>query len=272
LGLRVFESGLEAAYIPRCYGAGLMPDNLADYKRQRFRWAYGAVQILRRHAGALFTRKSQLSAGQRYHFLAGWLPWLSDGINLLFNLAAMLWSWAMILFPHDIDPPLMIFSALPLALFAFKIAKLLHLYGTRVGANLRQTLAAALAGLALSHTIGVAVITGFLTRERPFIRTPKHAHTHALSQALADCREETFIMLGLWCCAWGTFTQVDTGMRDLSVWVVVLLVQSVPYFATLLVSLISALPRLSAGHVGHAEDMDALAHLVLDQKEPVLKT
>ncbi|HEV2212291.1 MAG TPA: glycosyltransferase, partial [Gammaproteobacteria bacterium] len=142
LGLRVFEQGREAAYIPRSYGRGLMPDTFIDFKRQRFRWAYGSVQILRHHVRAFLGADSPLSAGQRYHFLAGWLPWLADGFSLLFNLAALIWSLAMILFPHAVDPPLMVFSALPLALFSFKIAKLIYLYRSRVGANLRQTLAA----------------------------------------------------------------------------------------------------------------------------------
>ena len=266
LGLRVFEAGMEAAYIPKSYGGGLMPDNFLDYKKQRFRWAYGAVQILKRHAQALMGGGS-LSLGQRYHFVAGWLPWLSDGFNLVFNVAAMGWSLAMVLFPHSIDPPLMIFSALPLALFVFKILKLLHLYSTRVGATLRQTLAAALAGLALSHTIGLAVLQGLFTRDQPFFRTPKRASAHALLQALADCREEALMMLGLWLAALGSYLAVGTVMRDLGVWVVVLLIQSVPYVAALLVSLISAQPRLPALWVGRPEDMDALAHMVLGEKK-----
>jgi hypothetical protein len=45
--------------------------------------------------------------------------------------------------------------------------------------------------------------------------------------------------------------------------VAVLLTQSVPYLATLMLSLISAAPRLQASYVGRAEDMDALAHVVL---------
>src|SRR5262249_1143091 len=107
LGLKVFEAGHEAAYIPKSYGGGLMPDTLLAYKKRGCGWAYGAVQILKRHTGKLFG-KSGLTLGQRYHFLAGWLPWLSDGFNLVFNVAAMGWSVGMALFPHDIDPPLMI--------------------------------------------------------------------------------------------------------------------------------------------------------------------
>ena len=266
LGLRVFEAGHEAAYIPKSYGGGLMPDTLLDYKKQRARWAYGAVQILKRHARGLFFGGG-LTLGQRYHFLAGWLPWLADGFNLVFNLAAMLWSLLMVAFPHSIDPPLMIFSALPLALFVFKLVKLVHLYSTRVGASLRQTLAAALAGLALSHTIGLAVLSGLFTHDQPFFRTPKRAHTHAWLQALADCREEALMMLGLWLAAAATYIAVGTVMRDLGVWVVVLLIQSIPYLATLIVSFISAQPKLPADYIGRAEDMDALAHVVLDGKK-----
>ena len=52
--------------------------------RQRQRWARGGIQILRRHAASLWGR-SALSLGQRYHFLAGWLPWLGDALHLRFH-------------------------------------------------------------------------------------------------------------------------------------------------------------------------------------------
>ena len=77
LGLRIFEDGHESVYIDRSFGKGLIPDTLAAYKDQRYRWAYGAMQIMKRHAGALFSKKTQLTNSQRYHFIAGWLPWLA---------------------------------------------------------------------------------------------------------------------------------------------------------------------------------------------------
>ena len=89
LGLRIFEKGYEAIYISSSYGRGVMPDTFIDFKKQRFRWAYGAMQIMRHHARSLLRRgQSRLTYGQRYHFLAGWLPWIADSINLLFTLAA----------------------------------------------------------------------------------------------------------------------------------------------------------------------------------------
>ena len=74
----------------------------------------------------------------------------------------------------------MVFSVLPLSLFMFKLVKLVHLYTHRVGMNVRQTAAAAISGLALAHTIGLAVLKGLITRNEPFFRTPKQAAPHRL--------------------------------------------------------------------------------------------
>lgn len=253
LGLRIFEAGYEASYIPTSYGRGLMPDTFIDFKKQRFRWAYGAMQILKSHARSLFTESGPLSAGQRYHFVAGWLPWVADGCNLLFSLAALGWSAVMVLAPREIDPPLVVYSVLPLSLFTFKLAKLVHLYQARVGANFRQTVAAAIAGLALTHTIGTAVVKGLFTKGEPFFRTPKAGDMQPALRALAAARDETLLMIGLWLCAWGVShgtsvhgctsdPRLGCGGPDRFAWIVVLLVQSVPYASSLLVSLASAFP------------------------------
>ncbi len=251
LGLRIFEAGYEATYLPTSYGRGVMPDTFIDFKKQRFRWAYGAMQILRRHARSLFfAKKEGLSAGQRYHFIAGWLPWIADGFNFLFTLGALGWSLTMWLLPKSVEPPLLTFSILPLMLFTFKLVKLLHLYVTRVGANLRQTVAAAITGLALSHTIGLATLKGLITRNEPFFRTPKQSQPHAFVTAIAAARTETVLMLALWLAAFAV-TQVpeEQTSPDRAMWTIMLLIQSLPYFAALLVSLASAFP-LSAKLLG----------------------
>jgi cellulose synthase/poly-beta-1,6-N-acetylglucosamine synthase-like glycosyltransferase len=269
LGLRIFEAGYEASYVPTSYGRGLMPDTFIDFKKQRFRWAYGAMQILKSHARSLFTEKSSLSPGQRYHFVAGWLPWVADGCNLIFNIAALAWSAAIVFLPRQIDPPLMMYSVLPLSLFTFKLAKLAHLYQVRVGANIRQTVAAAIAGLALTHTIGTAVLKGLFTRGEPFFRTPKNAGAERVFQALGAARDEALIMFGLWLSAWGVSHSTTFATRgpDRVAWVVVLLIQSVPYASSLIVSLASAFPlpakllgrgyRSAVAHPPHRAEPDS---------------
>jgi len=253
LGLRIFEKGYQAMYVPQSYGRGVMPDNFIDFKKQRFRWAFGAMQIIRGHLGELFGRKpTKLTRGQRYHFLAGWLPWFTDAFNLIFNVMALVWSALMIADAqdwidesHHFDPPMVAFSALPLTLFAFKLAKLVYLYRTRVNASGGQTLAAAWAGLALTHTISVAMLTGFFTKERPFIRTPKMAHGHTILSALVAARTELIFALLLLGTAWGVHVTQKEAF-DLFLWTLVLMIQSVPYLAAVGLSLISAMPKLPA--------------------------
>jgi exo-beta-1,3-glucanase (GH17 family)/cellulose synthase/poly-beta-1,6-N-acetylglucosamine synthase-like glycosyltransferase len=251
LGLRIFEAGYEAHYIPRSYGRGVMPDTFIDYKKQRFRWAYGAVQILRHHTASLFSFKtSRLSLGQRYHFVAGWLPWLADGFNLLFNVAALAWSVAMIAAPMNVDPPMVVFSLLPLSLFVFKAAKLFYIYKTRIGASTLQTLAGGLAGLSLAHTISRAVLLGFVTRGIPFFRTPKLAEHQNWRSALAMVREEAVMLAGLWLAAAAVTIWLGVDAPDLLLWVIVLLVQSLSYLAAVVVSFLSTMPSLPGHHIG----------------------
>jgi len=263
LGLRLFERGQKALYIPATYGRGLMPDSFADFKKQRYRWAYGAVRILRMHRRELLgLRNTELTSGQRWHFLAGWLPWLADGFNLLFNFAALAWSVAMVASPLHITPPYMSIALVPLALFGFKMIKGLALYRRRVAATWRQSLAAGLAGLALSHTIARAMFAGVFSDGLGFFRTPKLAKAPTIIRVLADAREEVLLMLAFWLGAFAVMQREDSDMLDVQVWAAVLLVQSVPYFASLLVSLISAMPQLPARLIGPMQQMrnDSSAH------------
>ncbi|MBU0673406.1 MAG: glycosyltransferase [Proteobacteria bacterium] len=270
LGLRIFEKGYEATYIPQSYGKGLMPDTFGDYRKQRFRWAYGAVQILRSHAGLLLGwRNSRLTQGQRYHFLAGWLPWLTDSLNLLFTLAALAWSTAMALMPTRLDPPLIILSIMPLILFSFKIGKMLYLYRTRVGTTVAQTMAAALAGLSLSHTISKAILHGLVTRGLPFFRTPKQVRSHAILRALAESREEALIMISLWLAAVVIVLREGPDSADLLVWIVVLLVQSIPYLAAVVMALISGFSHTGQKMITEITVPPPQIQVHLDQSGPI---
>ncbi|HBT96818.1 MAG TPA: beta-(1-3)-glucosyl transferase [Desulfobulbaceae bacterium] len=251
LGLRIFEKGYDATYLPQSFGQGLIPDTFLDFKKQRFRWAYGAVIILRQHMMKLLgLEPSRLTHGQRYHFWSGWLPWFADGINLIFNVMAILWSAGMVIFPDYIYPPHILFAILPLSLFVFKVVKMLSLYHRNVEASFRQSLAAALAGLALSHTIARAMLTGFITSKIGFFRTPKKAQANALLRALANAREEVFFAVALLVSMIAILLRKDGMLLDIRIWAAVLFIQCVPYLAAVTVSIISAMPRLPASLVG----------------------
>ncbi|HEX4878966.1 MAG TPA: glycosyltransferase [Limnobacter sp.] len=247
LGLRIFEHGHEAVYIDRSYGQGLIPDTFTDYKKQRHRWAYGAMQILRAHANELLRfKRSKLQPGQRYHFFAGWLPWIADGFNLVFVGMALLWSGLMLYDPVAYNAPPLLISVVPLMFFAFKLTKLTTLYLWQVKTGLGAALGATLAGLALSYTIGRATLSGlFLGRKIPFIRTPKLASRLAVFRALAAARDESILALALLCLVVALYFTLGVDSKENLAWSAVLLTQSLPFLAAVVVSLLSALPARS---------------------------
>ena len=93
------------------------------------------------------------------------------------------------------------------------------------------------------------MLSGLVRRDSPFFRTPKRSRRHAIGQAFAAAREEAVLMVGLMLSAFAA-SQIPgldgdlpglMGGPDLTVWVAVLLIQSLPYASTVLVSLMSAL-------------------------------
>jgi hypothetical protein len=181
---------------------------------------------------------------------------MADSLNMLFTLAAIGWSIAMIVNPLKFDPPMVMLSSLPLMLFSFKMAKMIHLYRIRVGASITETAASALAGLSLSHTISMAILQGVFTRSKPFFRTPKMEQAHALRRALLSAREEGLIMVALWASAYGVTVKQGVENSDLMVWIVVLLILSIPYMAAVFVSLISGFSRLPSSLIANRKKVE----------------
>ena len=88
--LRVLKRGYKSMYFHRSLGRGLMPCTFAGLKRQRFRWCFGNIQILRKHWEELMPwahwidSENHLTQAQRYFYLAGTVQWFSDAFNFAF--------------------------------------------------------------------------------------------------------------------------------------------------------------------------------------------
>lgn len=247
LGLRLFAAGYRAHYIPQSYGRGLMPDTFDAYRNQRHRWVYGGMQILKRHAGSLFLGRagqsgSGLTTAQRYQFLAGWLPWLCDGLSVIFVVLAIAWSLLAATMPTVFTVPPVVISMVVVGLFVMKVTKSLWLHYARVNPSLTAALTASLVGLSLSYTVGRAVIRGLATTNQPFMRTPKWEATNAVGAAILGVGSElTFLVLLLLSSAAIT---LGTGADDPAehAWLAVLAVMSTPFVATQVVAFASILP------------------------------
>lgn len=238
LGLRLLQQDLRVVYVDQVFGTGLVPTDFAAYQRQRKRWAQGAMQILRRHWQVLFS-SATLRPALRYHFVAGWLPWLGDALHLVFSIAAMVWSLGVLLAPQTFGLPIVLFIA-PLAVFF--IARLLLsplLYSRRVPCPRADMAGAALAGMALSHSIARGVIAGLVHRQAVFEVTRKGNSddnkarpSDKKTNPFASVAEETALLCGLLACiaALISFRPPDAGIA-LAGWILALTLQALPYAA-----------------------------------------
>lgn len=256
LGLRLYEAGYDSVYVKDSFGRGLMPDTFSGYMTQRFRWVYGAMQIIKAHwRSFLPTQKSPLTSAQRYYFVAGWLPWFSDALALLFTCTSLLLTAVIVSDPIHSELPIDAFLLPTIGLFSFKVLRGLWLYQARVPCSFWQSLGASLSGLSLTHTVARGTIQGLFTSGKPFMRTPKYEKQGPLFAGMMVIRQEVTLLLLLSAAmtAMATLEHFDNFSGRL--WISILAVQAVPYLATLATLLISIAPHYGK-NAKLAEELD----------------
>jgi hypothetical protein len=246
LGLRMLLQGKRNIYIDHPFGFGLVPDSYQAYATQRFRWAYGAMRILRRYWKELLGVQSGLSTAQRYHYIKGWLPWLGDGLHGVFTVAALTWSALLIYDPlqTDFPEPIFVFPAVALVLLRFVGTALTYFKRVKIGAP--RTALAMIAGSSLTHTVANAVVRGLFNCMVPFHRTPKLATGSPLLGALLFVYQEILLGVLLIAGVFGILIRFGSENHDGAVWCIALLVQALPYLAAIMTSSLAARPRRTA--------------------------
>ncbi|MFN3350110.1 glycosyltransferase [Pseudorhodoplanes sp.] len=172
LGLTMLELGWTAHYTNRRYGFGLLPDTFGAYKKQRHRWAYGGVQIVKKHWRRFLPGVSSLNREQKRAFLLGWLNWLgAEALGVLVAIFNLL--WVPVVAFAEIGIPSKILTIPILAAFAVTILHFSLLYRLRVAIPKKQTVGAVFAAMALQLTVARAVADGVIKDHLPFNRTAK---------------------------------------------------------------------------------------------------
>ena len=87
---------------------------------------------------------------------------------------------------------------------------------------------------------------GFGNRNMPFFGTPKKVESNAFWYALQSAREEGLVMMAILLAAHGIFYQQGSETPDVLVWIIVLLVQAIPYLAAVIMSIVGAFAQLPA--------------------------
>lgn len=250
LGVRLLKGGFQLRYEPAVRGSGLLPSTLDAWRKQRFRWAFGATQIWRRHWRS-FVGGNVLSLSARITFLSGWMLWLSHALHLPFVLGAIAWTLVVIAFPAwtAIPAPALIF---PIFVFALAQAAVSTLAQRRfVVPTMARAVAASWASYALAHTVARAVWAGVWNRKWVFHRTDKG---RLLRTAGALPREELILLLGLAVSGLGLHQLWSGPAPMLTPWTALLALLAIPYLAAVSIWTVSVIavtktaPAISAPH------------------------
>jgi exo-beta-1,3-glucanase (GH17 family)/cellulose synthase/poly-beta-1,6-N-acetylglucosamine synthase-like glycosyltransferase len=239
LGLSLLERGWRAHYTQYRYGWGLLPCDFAAYKRQRHRWAYGGVQLIKKHWRAFLPGRSRLTPQQRSQYLFGWLTWLgAESLGVLIAILNLIWM-PLVAF-LGIAVPEAVLTLPVLATFAVMLLHFMVLYRTRVQAPIFASLGAAVSAMALQLTVGRAVADGMIRDRLPFVRTAKGGASH-WSQAFPALWEGVLgglLVLG----ALTLYLTNEQQVHEISIFSAVLLVQSLPFLAAVGLALIERSP------------------------------
>ena len=235
LGLTLLEQGWIAHYTNQRYGYGLLPDTFEAYKRQRHRWAFGGLQILRKHWQRLLPWSDGLTREQKREYGIGWLNWLgAESIGVVVALLNIL--WVPIVAFANIAVPDRILTLPIVAAFMVSIAHFIALYRLRVRVPAVHMLGAVCAAMSVQWTVARAVGIGAFKEHLPFLRTSKGGVSRKGPEFPAFW--ETVIaalLLG------GALTLVVTNykqVREIYIFALVLAVQSLPFVSALVIALI----------------------------------
>jgi cellulose synthase/poly-beta-1,6-N-acetylglucosamine synthase-like glycosyltransferase/exo-beta-1,3-glucanase (GH17 family) len=229
LGLRLFEAGYIAHYTNKRYGYGLLPDTFEAFKTQRHRWAYGAIQILKKHFKELLPRATKLTPRQKKKFITGWVFWLSDAMGPIMAVMNLIWV-PVIIFVGVTIPTI----PLTVPIITAFLVNLLHtfiLYRIKVKANFKETLLSAIASMSLQLIIFKAVWDGFVKDGLPFKRTQKGGK---VKKSQNPIKYETLLGVLLLASFFALIFTNEARITEIYVFAVTIFIQSIPYISAMI--------------------------------------
>jgi cellulose synthase/poly-beta-1,6-N-acetylglucosamine synthase-like glycosyltransferase len=207
ISLRLLARGYLGRYVNRSYGRGLMPLEFDALKRQRFRWCFGGIQILRKHWAALlpWSRRDDgqweqpgLTLAQRYHYLASGLQWFSDVLSFGFTALLLLTGWLLVL-GHPVRLPIAgtALVLIPLVFWGTSLLRTLWALRATRACTWREAIGATAILWSLGWVVALACVQGLLRQRGVFLRTPK-AGRASVARALRSTAVETTLGLACW--------------------------------------------------------------------------
>jgi hypothetical protein len=218
------------------YGQGLLPDTYEAFKKQRHRWAYGGLQIVKKHWRRFLPGASRLTPDQRREFSLGWLNWLgAESLGVVVAILNLI--WVPIVAFADIAIPDKILTLPIIASFIVSLAHFLALYRLRVKIKAGQMLGAMIAAMSVQWTVSRAVAQGLITEHIAFARTSKGG----LSRMSIEFQAFWEAVIGVLLLVGATVLVVTNGykqVREIYIFAGVLVLQSLPFLAAVAIAVL----------------------------------
>ncbi|GGO87878.1 hypothetical protein GCM10011584_13550 [Nocardioides phosphati] len=200
LSLRLLRAGGRGLHVDQSFGHGIMPLTFEALKRQRYRWCFGGVQILRMHWRSLLpgrrTEANQLTLAQRWAYFVGGLQWFGDLASVLFTGFLLAGVLGLVLGEPIVVRQLSGLILLCLvALVLLGAVRSLALVRRTSGAGWGDALGAFGLWLALGWTVARASARGLVARKGAFLRTPKARGELSWRHAVRGNVTETVVAL-----------------------------------------------------------------------------
>jgi cellulose synthase/poly-beta-1,6-N-acetylglucosamine synthase-like glycosyltransferase len=242
--LRILKLGYKAIYVNQAYGHGIMPLNFEGLKKQRFRWCFGGIQVLRKHWESLMPwahwvdPKNQLTASQRYYYLLSSLQWFNESITLVFTAMLLISSIALMLgWDTGVQPMVGAIAVVPLVFLTLGLGRFLWALRYRLNLDWMRALRAMGSFFSLSWVVTLASIQGLIQPRGVFLRTSKSKGDSNLLRALVVTQWETGI--GIACGLTAIFLAISKPPFEGWLTVVFLFWQMTLYLAAPVYSLLS---------------------------------
>ncbi|MDD1528868.1 glycosyl transferase family 2 [Bradyrhizobium sp. WBOS7] len=236
LGLAIQELGWTTHYTNTRYGAGLLPDTYEAFKKQRHRWAYGGLQIVKKHWRRFLPGASRLTADQKREYGLGWLNWLgAESLGVVVALLNLV--WVPIVAFADIAIPDKILTLPIIGAFIVSLVHFLSMYRARVAIKPGQMLGAMIAAMSVQWTVSRAVAQGLITEHIAFARTSKGGLSRMSIefQAFWEAVIGTLLLVGAGVLvASNSFKQIT----EIYIFAGVLVLQSLPFLAAVAIAVL----------------------------------
>lgn len=215
MGLRVAVFGDRAAYVNHSFGRGLMPFDYTGLRNQRYRWAFGGMQVLLKYWRHLFwfakpPSERNLTVAQRLDYIMESIHWLEPMTTIANTVLILVIIFTYLIMPHVASEAVpMLFVILALLVAIFRCTLFLLVLVKRSGCAYRDAWGAYCILNSLTSTVSLACTRALLKRRGIFTRTPKCAFPYS-NILTALTKVKTDILFGALGILWSVMIMTST--------------------------------------------------------------